>query len=405
MAITPDEQKQVSFLKTCVNGINALSGIGILSIPYALSSGGWLSLILLFLIATAAYFTSLLIRRCLDTNPHIRSYSDIAAHAFGSKGRVVASVFTSLELYLVATGLLIMEEDNLHKLSPHFVLKLGSLTLDGRHSFVILAGLIIWPSMWLSDLGVMSYVSATGILSSVIIVVCVFCAGVSGGAGFHGKGRLINMQGMPTALSLYTFCYGAHAMFPAIYNSMRKKDQFSMVLLISFILCTINYFCMALVGYLIYGQNVQSQVTLNLPVQEASAKIAIYTILAGPVAKYALTITPIATAIESCLPPKYQDSKPISIIIRTSLLISTVLLALLFPSFQSVTALSGAVLVVSVSFLLPCICYLKIFQVYRNWGVELAGILIIILMAILVGTLGTYSSIAQAIKHTDISGV
>lgn len=177
------------------------------------------------------------------------------------------------------------------------------------------------------------------------------------------------------------------------------------VLLISFIVCSINYFCMAILGYLIYGQNVQSQVTLNLPVQEASAKIAIYTILAGPVAKYALTITPIANDIESCLPARYQDSKPISIIIRTCLLISAVVLALLFPYFQTVTALSGAVLVVSVSFLLPCICYLKIFQAYQNWGIELAGILTIILMAILVGILGTYSSIAQAIKHTDISGV
>lgn len=205
-------------------------GIGILSVPYALSSGGWLSLIVLILIASAAYFTALLIRRCMDKEPDtITSYIDIADHAFGRKGRVIASLFTCLELYFVATGLLILEGDNLHKLSPKFEFKLGNITLDGRHSFVILSGVMILPSMWLNDLGILSYISAGGVLSSLIIIVCVFCVGATNGAGFHGKGRFFNLNGMPTALSLYTFCYGAHAVFPPIYISMRKKNQFPLV--------------------------------------------------------------------------------------------------------------------------------------------------------------------------------
>ena len=168
-------------------------------------------------------------RRCMDRNPNVTSYSDIASHAFGRKGKLVASLFTSLELYFVATGLLIMEGDNLHKLCPNFALNLGSLSIDGRHSVVILAGILILPTMWLSNLDVMSYVSACGVLSSLVVVVCVLCVGVTKGVGFHGKGLLINLQGVPTSLSLYTFCYGAHAMFPSIYSSMRRKNQFSKV--------------------------------------------------------------------------------------------------------------------------------------------------------------------------------
>ncbi|XP_057460464.1 amino acid transporter AVT1I-like [Actinidia eriantha] len=397
--MTSSTNKQVSFLKTCINGINALSGIGILSVPYALSSGGWLSLILLLLIATSACFTGLLIRRCLDSNPLITSYPDIAGVAFGKKGRITASIFICLELYLVATGLLILEGDNLHKLSPNFALKLGGFTLDGRHSFVIIAGVMIFPSMWLSDLGVLSYISFGGVVSSLIIVVSIFCVGTSKGVGFHGKGSLVNFKGLPTALSLYTFCYGAHAMFPTIYNSMRKKSQFSTVLLLSFITCTITYVSMAILGYLIYGHTVQSQVTLNLPKEKISSKVAIYTILAGPIAKYALTIMPVASAIESSLPANYQDSRYISILIKMFLLVSTVVFAVLFPSFESVTSLSGAVLIVAVSFLLPCVCYLKIFGVYRNMGYELAGIVGIILLAVLVGVVGTYSSITQTVKQ------
>ncbi|XP_057462757.1 amino acid transporter AVT1I-like isoform X2 [Actinidia eriantha] len=201
--MTSSTNKQVSFLKTCINGINALSGIGILSVPYALSSGEWLSLILLLLIATSACFTGLLICRCLDSNPLITSYPDIAGVAFGKKGRITASIFICLELYLVATGLLILEGDNLHKLSPNFALKLGGFTLDGRHSFVIIAGVMIFPSMWLSNLGVLSYISFGGVVSSLIIVVSIFCVGMSKGVGFHGKGSLVNFKGLPCDVRFY----------------------------------------------------------------------------------------------------------------------------------------------------------------------------------------------------------
>ena len=122
-------------------------------------------------------------------------------------------------------------------------MKLGGFTLDGGHSFVIIAGAMIFPSTWPSDFGVLPYISFGGVVSSLIIVVSVFCVGTSKGVGFHGKGSLVNFKGLPTALSLYTFCYGAHAMFPTIYNSMRKKSQFSTVCLKTILVfCMLEYF-------------------------------------------------------------------------------------------------------------------------------------------------------------------
>ncbi|KAK2641215.1 hypothetical protein Ddye_022978 [Dipteronia dyeriana] len=42
--------------------------------------------------------------------------------------------------------------------------------------------------------------------------------------------------------------------------------------------------------------------------------------------------------------------------------------------------LSGVGLVVVVSFLIPRLCYLKVFQVYKKWGFELVSIVAIMLM-------------------------
>ncbi|GJM84835.1 hypothetical protein PR202_ga00544 [Eleusine coracana subsp. coracana] len=49
--------------RTCFNGINALSGIGLLSIPYALSQGGWLSLAIFLAIAIICFYTGVLLHR------------------------------------------------------------------------------------------------------------------------------------------------------------------------------------------------------------------------------------------------------------------------------------------------------------------------------------------------------
>lgn len=56
-----------SFMKASFNGTNAFLGIGFLTIPY----------------------TGLLIVRCMEVDPSILSYYDIAERAFGMKGRMI----------------------------------------------------------------------------------------------------------------------------------------------------------------------------------------------------------------------------------------------------------------------------------------------------------------------------
>ena len=94
-------------------------GIGLITIPYTLSQAGWLGLCLLLAMAFTTCYTGLLLQRCLESNPSIKTYPDIGYHAFGRKGRMIVSTFTYLELYLVPTGMLILEGDNLFKLFPN----------------------------------------------------------------------------------------------------------------------------------------------------------------------------------------------------------------------------------------------------------------------------------------------
>ncbi|XP_028063859.1 amino acid transporter AVT1I-like [Camellia sinensis] len=139
------------------------------------------------------FYTGLLLKTCLDADPSIRSYLDIAERAFGNTGRIIVTIIMNSELYLVGTGLLILEADNLHKLFPKFMIKIGALTIEGTQSFVFITALVILPSMLLTDLSILSYVSATGVFFCLIIFISVVCVGAFNGVGFHEKGKLVDV--------------------------------------------------------------------------------------------------------------------------------------------------------------------------------------------------------------------
>lgn len=156
----------------------------------------------------------------MEADPKITSYPDIGDRAFGTKGRILVSVLINLELFLIATGFLILAGDNLHKLLP----------VGGRQSFVLLVAIVVLPTIWIDKMSTLSYISATGVVASMVILGSVLWSGLFDGIGFHQKGVLLNWSGLPTACSLYTICYHAHSVFPTLYTSMRYQRQFTSVI-------------------------------------------------------------------------------------------------------------------------------------------------------------------------------
>ncbi|KAI8556253.1 hypothetical protein RHMOL_Rhmol05G0238300 [Rhododendron molle] len=243
----------------------------------------------------------------------------------------------------------------------------------------------------------MAYVSAGGVLASFVLIGSVFWAGRVDGLGFHEKGMLWSWSGLPTTISLYTFCYCGHAVFPTLCNSMKHRNQFPKVLLVCFVISTVSYGSMAVLGYLIFGQSLMSQITLNLPTQNLSSKIAIYTMLINPITKYAIILSPIATAIKDT--SAFCNRRSTSCLIRTVLVISITVVALAVPFFGYVMAFIGSFLSVSASILFPCLCYLSIYKGYRRFGLELVLIVAIVLMGVVVAVTGTYTSLREIVKH------
>ncbi|CAO2205360.1 unnamed protein product [Urochloa humidicola] len=402
-----------SFVQTCLNGLNALTGVGLLSVPYALSEGGWLSLALLVAVAAVCWYTGLLLQRCMAADPAaVRTFADIGERAFGRGGRLAVAGFMYAELYLVAVGYLIVDGDNLDKLFPGAAVGIpcgggATLTLAGRRLFVVLVALAVAPTTWLRSLGVLAYVSATGVFASALIVLSVLWAGAVDGIGFSAPATaLLRPARLPTAFGLYTFCFCGHAVFPTLYTSMKEKRRFPKMLAICFVLCTLNYGSMAVLGYLMYGGGVKSQVTLNLPAAWASSKIAIFTTIVSPLSKYALVVTPIAMAVEEKIgrggAAGAGTGLAVSVAVRTLLVASTVAVALAVPFFVYLMALVGSLLSVGACVLLPCVCYVRVFGRPAS-GVEAAAIAAILVLGSMLVVTGTYSSLLQIIHELSSS--
>lgn len=217
------------FLRDKFNLLLFFSGVGILSIPYALAQGGWLSMSLLLLLAVICYYTGLLLQKCMDSNSLVKTYPDIGELAFGQKGRIIVATAMYLELYFVAINFLILEGDNLEKLFPKVAFNFAGLKIGGKQGFVLITSLIVLPTTWLRSLSMLAYMSVGGILASMVLMVSVLWAAVFNGIGFRQKGIVVNWEGIPTAVSLYAFCFSGHSVFPTIYNSMQNPSKFSKV--------------------------------------------------------------------------------------------------------------------------------------------------------------------------------
>lgn len=64
-----DARNKSTFVQTCLNSVNIVVGVGILSLPFALKHAGWVfGLFLLIYFMTISNYTAQLLAMCLDYN-------------------------------------------------------------------------------------------------------------------------------------------------------------------------------------------------------------------------------------------------------------------------------------------------------------------------------------------------
>ncbi|XP_020243692.1 vacuolar amino acid transporter 1-like [Asparagus officinalis] len=391
------ELKEV--VETHVNtyGINVLCGVGLLTTPYALKEGGWLSILLLFVLGSIAFYTGILLKKCLDSSPELQTYPDIGFAAFGMTGRIFVSIVLYLELYASCVEYITLVGDSLASLFPNARLNLLGLILEPHRLFALTTALAVLPTVWLRDLSLLSYLSAGGVIATVLVIICLFWVGIVDGIGFHRTGTALNLVNLPVSLGLYGVCYSGHSVFPNIYSSMKKQEDFPTVLLACFGICTILYAAVASAGFLMFGDSTMSQFTLNMPAQLLTSKVAIWTTVVNPLSKYALTMTPVALSIEELLPSNRQSHSNV-VLLRTMLVLTSLIVSLSIPFFGLVMALLGSFFAMLLTLIMPCACYLSIKRKSVS-NLHVSACIFVMILGVVCSCVGSYSSIKNIVDE------
>lgn len=310
-------QGSSTFGQSLFNCINALVGVGILSLPLALSYSSLTLGIPIFLAAgLLTSYTGKLLWKMMLLDPRLRTYADIGRFAFGDRAQLGIGLLFGAELWAVSVALIILFGDSLFALvhSSH-----GTITLLAQSSgimswspsaFKMLGCLLVLPTVFM-PLRLLSPISVVGILSTLTLLIILI---TDGSLKTEAPGSLRDPAvslwppetpqwgKFPLAFGLIMSGFSAHPIIPSLVRDMREPHRFPAMLSTAYIIATAIYLSMGIVGYLMFGRGVSDEITKDMAhVKEyppVLTKVAVWLIVIVPLTKFALASRPVMGIFE-----------------------------------------------------------------------------------------------------------
>ncbi|EPZ33307.1 Amino acid transporter domain-containing protein [Rozella allomycis CSF55] len=377
-------------------------GVGILSIPYILKTNGWvLGTSLMMIVMLIALTTNKMIARCMKEYPQILSFPSIAEVSFGKQaGQFVYTVFI-LECFASACAYIILAGNTLNAIFP-------AISSD---IFKIIAWIVIIPTVWPTDYSYLAYASILGLTGTsfmfIVIFMCGFLATSSPGSLLKpAETKLFpeSLADIPLTFGPIMFCFAGHTVTPTIILDMKQPKLFNRMITSTYAVVTTVFLSMGIAGHFMFGQDTESEFTLNLAFQNEYPrlliKVCLGLIVINPLTKFALRLKPVFQEIETLLigdplKPK-RGIRPESLsyytmrtILRTCISLGTLVVGINFKRFMDLQAIIGALFSFLVCAIVPSVCYLKLFAKTMT-KVEKMLTITLILISTAMSSFGTF---------------
>ena len=311
------------------------------------------------------------------------TYGEIGEAAFGRPGRAAVNLCSHLTLLGPCIGYLVLAGSNL------------SLMLCNAVSVpagVALCSLALWPHVLLPTLSDVTPLSVIEVVATLwLVVVVTFEAlkqdqsadglnpalkGTCTYEAFQPGGDELATTFLKTGLQwwyafpAFAMSFACHAVLPSIYEEMREKQDYNVVLCSSFSATAGLYALIGVVGYYEYGECVQAPIYWNLEAGfgrlSAIVLVTVLVLLSFCVVGFASEKAFGGYLIDSVerrrgaeLTPK--SAKAVMLVGKSLVLAFCAVVGCVVPNFEGIFGLVGSLPVGAITFILPGAFHLKLF--------------------------------------------
>ncbi|RNA31691.1 Vesicular inhibitory amino acid transporter [Brachionus plicatilis] len=418
----------------------SFKGMFVVSLPFAVKSGGYWALLSMILVAYICSYTGKILVDCLydecdDQIAYIKpkflklktsyscrrtrvrtSYVDIAADVWGGRiGAGLVNVAQNIELLMTCILYLVLCGDL-------FVGSFPNMGLD-HSSWTILSCMILVPCAFIKSLKFVSSLSLCNAVVHIVInlIIVVYCLTKVFDWDFGKIDVRLNVCSFPISLGIIVFGYTSQIFLPSMEGNMIDKSKFDPMLYVTHFVAAAFKCLFGLVGFLTWQENTKEVITNNLPTQQLKIIVNVILIIKA-LLSYPLPYYASVELLEASLflkddenlsshhaaksrPPLFAyscyladgDLKFWAVLLRIGLILFTLFLAIFIPHFAYLMALIGSITGTMLSLIWPCYFHLHLKRRTLVWHQKLTNVAIIVFGLVITVT-GVYNSSNELAK-------
>eukprot|EP00794_Sanderia_malayensis_P003203 gene3203-3679_t len=380
--------------------------------PFAVYQGGWAAVASMFIVAALGCYTGKLLVNCLyeeskktGIQRRLRvNYPEVAEAVYKKHGFKIMTAVQTIELSGAVTMYVILLGTVLGEL-------LRATTELGMYEWAAICCVIVLPSLFIKRMSIISWLSLMAMLALMASVFLMIAFAITK----YQKWKLSNISAFkpstfPIGFGIVVFSYTAHHVFPSIESSMRKPQQFNMMMNWAFALAAIVKALLGVLMVLAFGDDTHEVATVNLLENAgfsitANALVITKAILVIPLLMFVVSES-FDDAMLQYFPHLNKDSKyhwVWLLMTRPMLLCCALFIAIIVPHFGLLMSFVGSFNGTCLCFICPCWFYLKLrWHKISKWVVAL-NICIMVFGAI-AGCFGAYFSARALVESFQLHG-
>ncbi|BFG32350.1 hypothetical protein CerSpe_186240 [Prunus speciosa] len=398
------KSRNANWWYSAFHNVTAMVGAGVLGLPYAMSQLGWgpgVAVLVLSWIITLYTLWQMVEMHEIVPGKRFDRYHELGQHALGEKLGLWVVVPQQLMVECgVCIVYMITGGNSLKKI--HDTLCPNCKSIKTTYFIMIFAS-VHFVLSHLPSFNSIAGVSLAAAVMSLSYSTIAWTASVHKGVdpqvqyGPKASSTAGNVFNFFSALGNVAFAFAGHnvvleiqATIPSTPEKPSKKPMWKGVF-VAYVVVALCYFPVALIGYWVFGNNVEDNILLSLQKPRWLIALANFFVVIHVIGSYQVFAMPVFDMLESFLlkKMKFKPSMLLRFLTRTAFVAFTLFIGITFPFFGGLLSFFGGFAFAPTTYFLPCVMWLVIYKPkkfglswWANWLCIIVGVLLMVLSPI-----------------------